>query len=93
MTKGIKVVFIVSIILNVCLIIGLISFKSYHTYLSYKIVADSIKTEVRYSKHILSELESNDPEKITALKDWLRENIEIGEKNTEMWQQAIESVK
>jgi hypothetical protein len=93
MIKGIKVVFIVSIILNVCLIIGFISFRRYYTYQSFKHVADSTKAEVQVNKYILSELESDNPEKITALKDWLRMNIVIGEKTIQLYQQAAESVK
>jgi hypothetical protein len=93
MTKGIKVVFIVSIILNVCLLIGLISFRMYHTYQSFRLVAESTKAEVQITKYILSELESDNPEKIAALKDWLQKNIENGQKTAQTWQQATESVK
>jgi hypothetical protein len=93
MTKGIKVVFIVSIILNVCLIIGFISFRRYVTYQSFKLAAMSSQAEVQVTKYILSELESDNPEKITALKEMLRKKIENGQKATQTWQQAAESVK
>jgi hypothetical protein len=93
MTKGIKIALIVSIILNACLIIGFIYYRNFVKYKSYKQAAMTSQIELKLLETISSELESNDPDKITALKEWLQKNIELGKKNVEIRQQAADNVK
>ncbi len=90
MTKGIKFVLIVSLLLNAGLIIG---FWSYHSFVKsqmFKSTVMTIQAEKSLLKNVLSELESDDPAKITALKKRLRKNIEQAQKSEAIWQQAAE---
>jgi hypothetical protein len=84
MTKGIKVVLIASLLLNVGLIIGFVSFRSFAKSEMFKLVVMTIQAEESLLKNILSELESDDPAKITALKERLRKHIEQAQKQEEM---------
>ena len=93
MTKGIKVVLIVSLLLNVGLIIGFGCFKSYVRYNCFKLIAMDVQAEASLLKNILSELESDDPVKITALKERLQKHIENAQKIKAIWQQAAEKCK
>lgn len=88
MTKGIKVVLIVSLLLNVGLIIGFGSYKSYVKSQNFKLAAINAQAEASILKNVLSELESDDPAKITALKERLRKDIEKAQKSKTIWQQA-----
>ncbi|MHC4265388.1 MAG: hypothetical protein ACYSUK_05575 [Planctomycetota bacterium] len=80
MTKGLKVVLIVSLLLNVGLIIGFVSFRNFVKSQIFKETVMTIQAEEKLLKNILSELESDDPANITALKERLRKNIEQAQK-------------
>ncbi|MHC5075072.1 MAG: hypothetical protein ACYTFM_01390 [Planctomycetota bacterium] len=84
MTKGIKVVLVVSLLMNVGLIVGFVSFRSFAKSEMFKLAVMTIQAEESLLKNILSELESEDPAKITALKERLRKYIERAEKHEEM---------
>ncbi len=88
MTKGIKAVLIVSLLLNVGLIIGFWSYKSYVKSQNFKLAAINAQAVASILKNVLSELESDDPAKITVLKERLRKNIEKAQTAKVVWQQA-----
>lgn len=88
MTKGIKAVLIVSLLLNVGLIIGFWSYKSYVKSQNSKLAAINAQAEASILKNVLSEIESDDPAKITLLKERLRKNIEKVRTAKVTWQQA-----
>ena len=88
MTKKIKAVLIVSLQLNVGLIIG---FGFYHSFVRsqmFKSAAMTFQAEANVLRNILSKLESDDPEKITALKERLQRDIEQAQKGQAIWEQA-----
>jgi len=88
MTKGIKAVLIISLLLNVGLIIGFWSYRSYVKSQNFKLAAINAQAEASILKNVLSELESDDPAKITVLKERLRKNIEKVQTAKVTWQQA-----
>ena len=88
MTKGIKVVLIVSLLLNVRLIIGFWSYKSYVKSQGFGLAAINAQAVASILKNVLSEIESDDPAKITLLKERLRKNIEKAQTVKVTWQQA-----
>lgn len=90
MTKAIKIVLIVSLLLNAGLIIGFVSYKSYVKSQTFKLAALTAEAEANLLKNVLSDLESDDPAKLTALKERLRKDIENAEKTKAIWQQAAE---
>lgn len=88
MAKGIKIVLIVSLLLNLGLIIGFWSFHRFVKSQMFKSVVMTIEAEENLSKNILSVLESGDSRKITELKERLQGNIEKVQKTKAIWQQA-----
>ena len=88
MKKGIKIVLIVSLLLNVGLIIGFVSYTSYMKEHTFRFAALSAEAEAKVLKNILSDLDSDDPAKITALKERLRKDIEKAKKASINMQQA-----
>jgi hypothetical protein len=74
----------------VCIIVGFVFYHSCARYYAFNLAALNSQAEMKQTKHILSELESDNPEKITALKELLRKSIEQGQKNTELWLQAAD---
>jgi hypothetical protein len=88
MTKTIKLVLIVSLLLNVCLVVGFVVCKKYVAAQCFELVACTGQAETKLLEGIVSDLESDDPAKITALKERLRKQLEIAREATEMWQQA-----
>ena len=88
MTKGIKAVLIVSLLLNVGLIIGFWSYKSYVKSQNFKLAAINAQAVASILKNVLSEIESDDPAKITVLKERLRKDIEKARMAKVTWQQA-----
>lgn len=90
MSKIVKIVLIISLLLNVGLAVGFWSYKSYVTTKSFELAALTARAEASLLKSVLSELESDDPEKIAALKERLRRHIEGAQKSEEIWQRAAE---
>ncbi len=88
MSKGIKIVLIISLLLNVGLVIGFVTFKSYVKSYEFQLAAIVAQSEASLLGNVLSELESGDPAKITALKERLRKDIEQAQKVKEIWELA-----
>ena len=87
MVKGLKIGLAASLLLNVGLIVGFLSFREYVGSHSKKAVVSAAQAEQAMLQNILSELESNDPARIAALKERLQTQIEAGNEAIAMWQQ------
>lgn len=92
MAKGLKIILIVSLLLNVGLIIGFWSYKNYVTSEYFKLAALTAQAETNLLESILSEIKSDDPAEITALKEKLHNYIEQSRRNSAMWQKAATSL-
>lgn len=88
MSKGLKIMFVSSIVLNIALVIGAIWARSYVRTQSFEMAAMAAESEGRIVKHILKELESEDPNRMEALKERLQKNIEQAEDVAGMWRNA-----
>ena len=90
MSKWFKIMFISSVVLNIALVIGAIWARSYVTTKNFELAAITAEAEGRLARHILTELESGEPDRIEALKKLLQNSIENTEKAADMWRQAAE---
>jgi hypothetical protein len=92
MTKTIKLVLIVSLLLNVGLVVGFVVCINYEEAKFRGWMIHSAQYETKTFEGILSDLESgdNDPAKITTLKERLRTRIEIARGATEALQRVAE---
>jgi uncharacterized membrane protein len=90
MSKWLKIMFVSSIVLNIALIIGVIWARSYVRKQSYELAAMTAEAEGRLAKHILTELESDEPDRIEAVKKMLQNSIENTEIAADMWRQVAE---
>ena len=78
--KWLKVTLVASLLLNVILITGFVCFKNYMRDTHFKFIATFYEGETKMLENILSDIESNDPARIAALKERLAMNIETGQK-------------
>ena len=90
MSKWLKIMFISSVVLNIVLVIGVIWARSYIRTQLAESAATAAKSEASISRHILTELESGEPERIEALKTQLQNSIENSEIAADMWRQVAE---
>ena len=90
MSKWLKIMFVSSIVLNIALIIGVIWARSYVRKQSFELAAMTAEAEGRLAKHILTELESDEPDRIEAVKKMLQNSIENTEIAADMWRQVAE---
>ena len=82
------VVFLCSLILNLGLIIGFVGFRHYVRVTTFQLIATTAQAEVNLLESILSDLESDDPEKTAALEERLRLFKEKRKKTSDIWEQA-----
>lgn len=90
MSKWLKIMFISSVVLNIALVIGAIWARSYIRTQLFEHAAMTAEAEGSFAKHILTELESGEPDRIEAVKKLLQNSIENTEKAADMWRQAAE---
>jgi len=90
MAKGLKVALLVSLLLNAALIVGFLFFRNYVRTEMFKLVATTAQSKVNLLENILSDLDPNDPVKITALKERLHKNIQRSQTTADIWQQAAD---
>jgi len=88
MSKWLKIMFISSVVLNIALVIGTIWARSYIRTKSFELAAITAEVEGSFARHILTELESDEPDRIEALKKRLEKNIEQAEKVADIWRNA-----
>jgi hypothetical protein len=80
--KWLKTALVTSLLLNVCLVAGFVFFRKYMRDTHFELIATVYEGETRMLEDILSDLESNDPARISALKERLDVNIETGQKTS-----------
>jgi hypothetical protein len=56
----------------------------------FELAAMTAEAEGRLAKHMLTELESDEPDRIEKVKKLLQNNIETAKKAADMWRQAAE---
>jgi hypothetical protein len=88
MSKWLKVIFTLSVILNIALVIGAVWARSYIRTKNFELAAMTAEAEGRFSEHILTELESGQPDRIEAVKKLLTESIENAQKAADIWRSA-----
>jgi len=88
MSKGLKIMFVSSVVLNIAFVIGAIWARSYVRTRSFEMAAMSAEAEGKVIRHVLTELESEDPNRIETLKEQLQKNIEQAEDVAVMWRNA-----
>jgi len=88
MSKWLKIMFLSSVILNIALVIGIIWARSFIRTQTFELAAISAEAEGNIARHVLTELESGEPDRIESLKKQLQKNIEQAEKVAEMWRNA-----
>jgi len=88
MSKWLKIMFISSVVLNIALVIGTIWARSYIRTKYFELAAITAEAEGSIARHILTELESGEPDRIEALKKRLEKNIEQAEKVADIWRNA-----
>ncbi|MHC4207896.1 MAG: hypothetical protein ACYSTT_24850 [Planctomycetota bacterium] len=90
MSKWLKIMFILSVVLNIALVVGVIWARSYIGTQLAESAAIAAEAEGSIARHILAELESDEPERIEAVKKMLQHNIENAKIAADMWRQAAE---
>jgi hypothetical protein len=90
MSKWLKIMFISSIVLNIALVIGVIWARSYIRTQLFEHAVAIAEAEGSFTRHILTELESGEPDRIEALKNELQNSIENSEKAADIWRNAAE---
>ena len=88
MAKWVRIIFISSLALNVILIIGFVLFKSNVSSSFYRIGALNAQSDAILAEHVLHELENSDPNNIKALKQYLRESIEMSKTEADEYRNA-----
>ena len=92
MAKLVRIIFMSSLALNVILIIGFALFRKSVNNDIYRVGAANAMSDVAMAKYVLQELESGDPERMTKLKKYLRESLEVGRKEAEEYRERIRIV-
>ena len=90
MNKWLKISFVSSVVLNIAFVVGTIWARSYIRTQNFELAAINAEAGCHYARHILNELESGEPDKIEALKERLRTDIEQGKNIAEMWREAAQ---
>ena len=88
MSKELKIIFTLSVVLNIALVIGAVWARSYIRTKNFELAAMTADAEGRFSEHILTELESGQPDRIEAVKKLLTESIENAQKAADIWRSA-----
>jgi len=83
-----KAMLVVSVALNIILIVLIVGGIRYSRRTAFRTVADVTIAEVRLQEHFLKELESGDSQRIDAVKEIIRRNIENGKKVAADWTSA-----
>lgn len=84
MSKWLKIMFVSSVVLNIALIIGVIWARSYIGKQLAESAVAIAEAEASFSEHILTELESGQPDRIEAVKKLLANGIENARKEADI---------
>ncbi len=90
MSRWLKIILILSVILNVLFIVGTFWARSYITSRDFELAALYAEAEARFARLVLTELEYDEPARIEALKLRLKRDIEQAEKVAGLWRAAAE---
>lgn len=90
MSRSLKIMLILSVILNVLFIVGTFWARSYITSRDFELAAVNAEAEAGFARQVLTELESDEPARIEALKLRLKRDIEQAEKVAGLWRAAAE---
>ena len=90
MSKSLKIVLAVSIVLNICLVGFVLWARGYITHQQFNLAAMNTEASVRGSEHVLEVIESQDSERIKALAESLEQQIIEGKKMAANWRKAAE---
>jgi len=90
MSKWLKIMFISSVVLNIALVTGTVWARSYIRTKNFELAAITAEAEGRLARHILTELESGEPDRIEAVKKFLQFSIENTKKAADMWRDVAE---
>lgn len=88
MNRNQKVILIVSLLLNLCLIVGFVFFRNYVRMQNFRLAEMVAQSETQQMQSILQDIESDDPAKIAALKERLHMYIEQGKDASLIWRRA-----
>ena len=91
MSKWLKIIFISSVVLNIALVTGAIWARSYIRTKGFELAAITTEAEGSFARHILTELESGEPDRIETLKKRLQKNIEQAQEVADIWRNAAEN--
>jgi len=90
MAKRLKIALALSLLLNVGLAVGFLCFRSYVGSQMFETAAMTAEAEGRLLESILADIESDDPDRIEALKEKLRVSIDNAEQAGSLWRQAMD---
>ena len=88
MNKWLGITLISSVVLNIAFVVGAVCARSYIRKQSFEHAAGIAQAEASFTRHILLELESGEPDRIEVLKKRLAESIEQAEETADMWRKA-----
>ncbi len=90
MKKWIKIILVLSLLLNVCLGIAVFAGRGYFRQTTFQMVTKNAEAQMQLNQHLLNELESGDLKRIEALKPFLRDSVENCKKAAEAFRTALE---
>ena len=88
MSRWLRTTLILSVVLNIAFVIGAVCARSYIRTQSFELAATITEAEASFTRYILTELESGEPDRIEALKKRLEQGIEQAEETAGMWRKA-----
>jgi hypothetical protein len=90
MAKGLNVTLAVSLLLNVGLVVGFLSYRNFVRSHVTEGAISMAQGEASLLRSILADLESNDPQKTEALKERLKQHISTAETAASAFHQAAQ---
>jgi hypothetical protein len=88
MAKWLRIIFVSSVFLNMAFVVGAICARSYLRTQSFELAATIAEAEASFTRYILAELESGEPDRIEAIKERLEQGIGQAEETAETWRNA-----
>ncbi len=88
MNKWIKIILVVSLLLNFALGIAVFAGRSYFRQTTFQMLAMNAEAQARLNQYYLDEVESGDSERIKALKAFLQKGIDNCKKVAADWRKA-----
>ncbi len=80
--------FILSVVLNVVLIVGILWARTYARHTAFELAALNCDSQANFAEFVLGELESGDPARIQTLKTHLAGQVEQGRGEANLWRSA-----